>query len=77
MKSLTLELKDSVLERAERRAARQGVTLEQKLAELVREYADEATPDPAALLAALDRAHNATPIGPLVREQLYDRDLVR
>jgi hypothetical protein len=77
MKTLTLELKESVLERAERRAARQGVTLEEKLAELVRDYADEATPDPAALLAALDHARNTSPIGPLGREQLHDRDLVR
>jgi len=30
----------------------------------------------AALLAALDRAHNAQPIGPLRREELYDRDHV-
>jgi hypothetical protein len=33
-----------------------------------------ATPDPtAALFAALDRARNVQPIGPLRREDLYDR----
>jgi hypothetical protein len=42
-----------------------------------RAKAAEASDRAARLFAALDKARNTTPIGPLRREELYDRKVLR
>jgi hypothetical protein len=80
MKTLTVKLPDDVYKRAERRAEELGATLDDYVAELVgrsSEPAAAARPDPAALLAALDKGRNQTPVGRLNRDELYDRAVLR
>ncbi len=40
-------------------------------------HAAAASDRAASLLAALDKARNTEPVGPLRREELYDRDVLR
>ena len=86
MKSLTVQLPDDVYVRAERRAAQRGATLTGEVAELVKRYSEAeevaqgmngetALPsaDVSELFTALDRGRNTTSVGPLQRDQLYER----
>jgi hypothetical protein len=81
MKTLTVKLPDDVYERAERRAAECGEALSDYVVGLVKhsneQVLPEPRPDPGALLAALDRGCNRTPVGPLNRDELYDRQVLR
>ena len=77
MKSLTVAIRDDLYERAQRRAAARGTSLADFVVELVEHSAEgaasEATGDRAALFAALDQGRNQAPVGPLNRNELYDR----
>jgi hypothetical protein len=81
MKTLTVNIPEDVYQRAERRAEELGSTLTDYVVELVSHSSEQvvAEPrrDPAALLAALDKGHNRTPVGPLNRDELYDRAVLR
>ena len=81
MKSLTVAIRDDLYERAQRRAAARGTSLADFVVELV-EHSEagapaEVTCDRAALLAALDKGRNHAPVGPMKRDELYDRDVLR
>jgi hypothetical protein len=82
---LTVEIPDEVYERAERRAAAQGAALAEEIARWLRGYGDAREHAATAgtrttvdkLFSALDHARNTTPIGPLKRDELHDRDVLR
>ena len=87
MKTLTIELPDEVYDRAERRAASLGTSLGKEVVELLGHFAavpnSEPTPsveivraEVARLLAALDKARNVNSVGPLKRDELYDRNVL-
>jgi hypothetical protein len=80
MKTMTLRIPDDVYKQAERRAAELGSTLDEYVTELVN-FGQEPTlakpaPNPIALLAALDRGRNSSPVGRLNRDELYDRPVL-
>ena len=81
MKTLTVKIPDELYDHAERRAAERGETLEDYVVELVKhsngEVVSDSRRDPAVLLAALDKGRNRTPVGPLNRDELYDRNVLR
>lgn len=85
MRTLTVEIPEEVYERAERRAAAQGAALTEEIAQWLRQYGEvreNSTIDGAKtnldkLFSALDHARNSTPIGPLKRDELHDRDVLR
>jgi plasmid stability protein len=81
MRTLTVKLPDDVYERVERRAAERGTSLTDYVIELMKhsngQPVAEARPDPAALLAALDKGRNRTAVGRLNRDELYDRAVLR
>jgi cytochrome P450 len=81
MKTLTVKLPDALYEHAERRAAERGETLAEYVVELVKDsngqIVSEPRPDSTALLIALDKGRNQAPVGPLSRDELYDRNVLR
>jgi hypothetical protein len=86
MKTVTIELSDELFDRARRRAAERGASLQEQVVELVKEFSAEGNGQHALsphetnlnrLFAALDKSRNAKPIGKLVRSELYDRDVLR
>ena len=77
MRTLTVKIPDDVYERAERRAAELGASLDEYVVELVSHSNGRAEAGPrrdsAALFAALDKGRNRIPVGRLNRDELYDR----
>lgn len=83
MKTLSITLPDEIYDNVERQAVAVGVTLEEQVrawvVKSVGAKAEQASLESRSerLLKALDGANNSSPVGPLNREALYDRDQVR
>jgi hypothetical protein len=77
----TIDLPDEVLYRAKVIAAQRRTTLKDLVIaglQLVTDLdAGKNTDRAGRLLAALDKARNTEPIGPLKREDIYDRSVLR
>ena len=85
MKSLTVQLPDDVVERAERCAAQRGAELTDEVADFVRHYGEPSATattgngkkataaDRCRLFAALDAGRNMIAVGALSPHELYDR----
>jgi len=80
----TLDIPDEVFKKAKLQAVHEGVSLKEIITRaLQREFApnlDEAAQRKARarrLFSKLDKARNQQPIGPLKREELNDRPLLR
>jgi hypothetical protein len=81
MKNLTVAIRDDIYERVQRAAAARGASIADFVSELVEHSTAEVPPgaagDRTALLAALDKGRNQAPVGPLNRDELYDREVLR
>lgn len=80
MKTITLQLPDDLLERAERRAAQRGAVLQIEIVDWIRSYgaSDDhpANANVAQLIQALNAGRNTQPIGRLDRDPLHDREVL-
>jgi hypothetical protein len=87
MKSLAVNLPDDLYERAQRRAAEQGESLSQQVANYLERYAGGAAPEEengqrecadavSRLFAALDVGRNVVSVASWSREELYDRPVL-
>jgi hypothetical protein len=76
----TLEIPDALFKQAKHKAVAEGIPLKEVVERALQKEVTTTTPNLAArkkrareLFAALDKARNKTPVGPLKRESLHDR----
>ena len=76
----TLDIPDELFKQAKHKAISEGVPLKTVVERALQKELSSASPSLAArkeraeaLFAALDKARNETPVGPLKRKSLYDR----
>lgn len=86
MKTVMIELPDELFERAQRRAAERGASLQQQMVELVERFSASGNGEQPTsahevnvnrLFAALDKGRNTKPIARFARSEVYDRDVLR